>query len=282
MAHPPESFIVKLGLHNKTSPSEHSRIYEIVEVIRNDAFSIDNLKNDIALLRTEEDITFSDYIQPVCLWPQERSDLNSIISIPTGGSVVGWGIGDEHKPVDILQEASLSVVDYATCLKSKPDHFGKILSNDKSNYCAGNPTKRTNVCDGDSGGGMYFKLDNAWYIRGLVSAGVRSDILGHCDPQHYVTFTDIPYYLRWIVQHQEVAKKRNLLNLGDCGLDADNSTTNEKAKQLFLQYPWTAILEFKSDTSPVVSTFCNGALIHPRFVVTVGHCVDSDFKKYKL
>ncbi|XP_065085149.1 spaetzle-processing enzyme-like isoform X2 [Ochlerotatus camptorhynchus] len=279
---PPESFTVKVGLHNKSSPSEHSRTYEIVEVIRNDEFSIDNLKNDIALLRTEEDITFSDYIQPICLWPQERSDLNSVINLPTGGSVVGWGMGDELKPMDILQEARLSVVDYATCLKSKPDHFRRILSNDASNYCAGNPANMTNVCDGDSGGGMYFKLDNAWYIRGLVSAGVRSEILGHCDPQHYVTFTDIPYYLRWIVAHQEVVKKRNLLNLGNCGLDAHNITVDEEDKPVFLQYPWTAILEFKATTSPTVSTICNGALIHPQFVVTVGHCVDSDFKKYKL
>lgn len=276
---PPESFIVQLGLHNKSSPQAHSKTYEIVEVIRN-AFSIYDMKNDIALLRPEEDIIFSDYIQPICLWPQEKSDLNSVLSLSTGGSVVGWGIGDELKTMDILQVAKLSVVDYATCLNSNPTHFKRILSTDKSNYCAGNPASQSNVGGGDSGGGMYFKLDNTWYIRGVVSAGFRAEDIS--DPQHYSTFTDVPFYLRWIVQHQEVVKKRNLLNLGDCGLDTHNITTDEEDKSIFLQYPWTAILEFKSVLSSTVSTFCNGALIHPQFVLTVGHCVDSGFKKYQL
>lgn len=278
----PEHFVVKLGLHNKSSPTENTKSYEIVEVIRNDEFSIKNLQNDIALLRTEEDITYTDYIQPICLWPQTRSDLNYVINIPTGGSVAGWGLGDDHKPVDILQDAQLPVVDYATCMKSNPNHFRRILSNVSSNYCAGNPVNQINVCDGDSGGGMYFKIDSAWYIRGLVSAGVRSDEKGKCDPQHFVTFTDIPYYLKWIVKHQELVNKRNLLNLGNCGLDAYNSSVSEEDKPIFLQYPWTAILEFKGEFSSTVYTFCNGALIHSRFVITVGHCVDSDFKKYKL
>ncbi|XP_058456820.1 phenoloxidase-activating enzyme-like [Malaya genurostris] len=274
-----DNFLVKLGLHNKSFPSEHSKTYEVVEVIRHDSFNINNLKNDIALLRTEEDITFSDYIQPICLWPVEKSDLNSILT--SRGTVVGWGVGDEYKLVDILQQARLSVVDYATCLKSKPEHFSKLLADDKSNFCAGNQNM-TNVCDGDSGGGMYFRLNNAWYIRGIVSAGARTETERRCDPQQFVTFTDIPYYLRWISQHQENVKKRNLLNLGSCGLDFYNITVLENEKSVFLQYPWTAMLEFKKESSPTVQTICNGALIHPRFVVTAGHCVDGNFRKLKL
>ncbi|XP_058835936.1 ovochymase-2-like [Topomyia yanbarensis] len=274
-----DNFLVKLGLHNKSYPSEHSRTHEVVEVIRHDSFNINNLRNDIALLRTEEDITFSDYIQPICLWPVEKSELNSILS--SRGTVAGWGVGDEYKLVDILQQATLSVVDYATCLKSKPEHFSKLLSDDKSNFCAGNQNM-TNVCDGDSGGGMYFKIDNAWYIRGIVSAGARSETGRRCDPQQFVTFTDIPYYLRWISQHQENVKKRNLLNLGSCGLDSYNITIPESKKSVFLQYPWTAMLEFKMESSPSIQTICNGALIHPRFVITAGHCVDSSIRKLKL
>ncbi|XP_055531960.1 polyserase-2-like [Wyeomyia smithii] len=274
-----DNFLVKLGLHNRSYPTENTVIYEVVEVIRHDAFSSNNLQNDIALLRTEEDITYSDYIQPVCLWPVEKSDLNSVLNTP--GAVVGWGLGDAYKPEEILQEAELSVVDYATCLKSKPEHFSKLLSKEKSNYCAGNQNM-TNVCDGDSGGGMYFIIDNAWYIRGLVSAGVRSERKGRCDPRQFVTFSDIPYYLKWLTKHQEHAKKRNLLNLGNCGLDVHNSTVEETAKPLFLQYPWTAMLEFQVQGTPTIQTICNGALIHPRFVVTAGHCVEGSVRRLKL
>ncbi|KXJ72773.1 hypothetical protein RP20_CCG017259 [Aedes albopictus] len=273
----PDDFVIKLGLHNKSHPYDHTTNYNIVEVIRHVNFNTNNMNHDIALLRTEEDIVYSDYIQPICLWPQERSGLNQVLS--TSGYVVGWGLGDESKPMDILQEATLSVVNHATCLKSKPHHFQKLLSD--SNYCAGNRNK-TNVCDGDSGGGMFFKLDNSWYIRGLVSTGARSEFSSHCDPEQYVVFTDIPYYLKWIHGHQQIAKKRNLLDLGNCGLDEHSSSTDEMDKPVFLQYPWMAILEFKGDLSTTVHAFCNGALIHPKFVLTVGHCVDSSLKKYQL
>lgn len=276
---PPDNFFVKLGLHNKSHPYDHTATLEIVEVIRHNDFNTENMKNDIALLRTEDDIVYSDYIQPICLWPQEKSSLNEVLS--SSGYVIGWGLGDEDKPIDILQEATLSVVDRATCLKSKPLHFEKLLSENNSNFCAGNRNE-TNVCDGDSGGGMFFELGNAWYIRGLVSTGVRSKNSRHCDPQQFVVFTDIPYYLKWMHDHQQMAKKRNLLDLGNCGLDEHSLTTEEIDKPVFLQYPWTAMLEFKGDLSTTFHPFCNGALIHPQFVVTVGHCVDSNLKKYKL
>ncbi|XP_053687425.1 acrosin-like [Sabethes cyaneus] len=273
------NFLVKLGLHNRTYPSEHSMNYEVVEVIRHDAFNRNNFQNDIALLRTEEDITYSDYIQPICLWPVEKSDLNSVLS--GSGTVVGWGLSDGYKLEDILQEATLMVVDHDTCLKSKPEHFGRLLSKDKSNFCAGNQNM-TNVCDGDSGGGIYFKIGNSWYIRGLVSAGARSETKGRCDPLQFVTFSDIPYYLQWLAKHQEHVKKRNLLNLGNCGLDVHNSTIREVDKPVFLQYPWTAMLEFQVQGTPTIQTICNGALIHPRFVITAGHCVEGSVRRLKL
>ncbi|XP_053688220.1 serine protease 53 [Sabethes cyaneus] len=269
---PADNFLVKLGLHNRSYPFEHSTAYEVVEVIRHDAFNLNNLNNDIALLRTEEDITYSDYIQPICLWPVEKSDLNSVLG--GSGTVVGWGLSDGYKLEDILQEATLMVVDHDTCLKSKPKHFGKVLSNYKSNFCAGNQNM-TNVCHGDSGGGMYFHINNVWYIRGLVSAGQKE----LCNPLQYVVFSDIPYYLQWIVKHQEHVNKRNLLNLGDCGLDIHDKTVQEVDKPVFLQYPWTAMLEFQAQGTPIIQAICNGALIHPRFVITAGHCAEGSAKK---
>lgn len=271
--------VVKLGLHNRTGPSEHTRMYDVVEIIRHEAFNKDNLRNDVALLRMADDIVFSDYIQPVCLWPVSMNDLSSILK--DRGYVVGWGKGHTNKIAEILQEATVAAVDYETCLKSNPKHFHKHLSWDKSSYCAGNQNQ-TNVCDGDSGGGMFYNIGSSWYIRGLVSTGVRPVGDSACNPKEYVIFSDIPYYLEWISKHQENVKKRNLLNLGSCGLDIHNITFPEQDKPLYLQYPWLAMLEFKLKGSTSNLTMCNGVLIHPRFVLTIGHCVDEGVSKYKL
>jgi secreted trypsin-like serine protease len=54
----------------------------------------------------------------------------------------------------------------------------------------------TSACNGDSGGGMVFKLNTLWYLRGLVSLAKSMD--GVCDPAHYIVFTDIAKFLPWL------------------------------------------------------------------------------------
>lgn len=272
-----DDLVVKLGLHNRTGPSEHTKVYDVVEIIRHEDFNKDNLRNDVALLRMADDIVFTDYIQPICLWPVSKDDLSSILK--KRGYVVGWGKRNTEEIAELLQEATLAAVDDETCLKSHPTHFHKLLFN--GSYCAGNQNQ-TNVCTGDSGGGMYYSIDGTWYIRGLVSTGVRQVESRYCNPKEYVIFSNIPYYLGWISKHLENVKKRNLLNLGSCGLDSHNITFPEQDKPLFLQYPWLAMLEFKIKGSTSNLTMCNGVLIHPRFVLTIGHCVDDTASKYKL
>lgn len=56
----------------------------------------------------------------------------------------------------------------------------------------------TSVCNGDSGGGMVFKIDGSWYLRGLVSLSVARQNEFRCDPSHYVIFTDLAKLLPWI------------------------------------------------------------------------------------
>lgn len=72
----------------------------------------------------------------------------------------------------------------------------------------------TSVCNGDSGGGMFFPLDNhgnteTWYLRGLTSTGVPKHIeVNHesrtvCDASQYIVFTDVAQYLTWIQTYME-------------------------------------------------------------------------------
>ena len=58
----------------------------------------------------------------------------------------------------------------------------------------------SNVCSGDSGGGMYFKVKDVWYLRGIVSLGFRQDRSNRCEDENYVLFTDIFKYKDWITK----------------------------------------------------------------------------------
>lgn len=60
------------------------------------------------------------------------------------------------------------------------------------------------MCNGDSGGGMFFKRDEdapddeaVWMLRGLVSLSVRTK-QDRCDPSHFVVFTDVAKYVDWL------------------------------------------------------------------------------------
>jgi secreted trypsin-like serine protease len=59
----------------------------------------------------------------------------------------------------------------------------------------------TSVCNGDSGGGMVFKNNNKWFLRGLVSVSVALQNKLRCDPNEYAVFTDVAKFLPWIRSH---------------------------------------------------------------------------------
>ncbi|KAH9640521.1 hypothetical protein HF086_001570 [Spodoptera exigua] len=94
----------------------------------------------------------------------------------------------------------MPVVDQQTCLNSYEQFFG-IFTSDKT-FCAGYRDVGS-ACNGDSGGGMVFEKDGAWYLRGVVSLSVARKGVYRCDPNHYVIFTDVAKFLPWIEEHVE-------------------------------------------------------------------------------
>lgn len=55
-----------------------------------------------------------------------------------------------------------------------------------------------NVCEGDSGGGLYFQSDDKrYYVRGVVSLTGKT-IAGTCELRNYALFTKVSKYLPWI------------------------------------------------------------------------------------
>lgn len=189
----PDRLIVKLGQHNRLLGGKNTEEFQVYNVIPHEEFDFTTLKNDIAILKLSTRVLFNHYIQPVCLWPNNDISLDNVVN--RLGIVVGWGLNENNQLTDILTQGRMPVVDFTTCLESNRDFFGNFLSN--YNYCAGY-RNGTSVCNGDSGGGMFFEKDQTYYLRGIVSLAVAKELENVCNPKQYVLFTDVAKYLDWI------------------------------------------------------------------------------------
>lgn len=54
------------------------------------------------------------------------------------------------------------------------------------------------VCNGDSGGGLFFTDGLISHLRGIVSIGAKKLNEFVCDTDHRAVFTDVSYFLNWI------------------------------------------------------------------------------------
>lgn len=167
--------------------------YIVDRIVLHPEYNSIDLQDDIAILKLANRVTYTNSIQPACLWPEAQVELKNVVG--KKGFVVGWGLTEEDGLAEVLHEGTMPVVDFFECLESNRDFFGPVLSD--FNYCAGY-RNGTSVCNGDSGGGMFFEQNGVWRIRGLVSfSSVRED-RDVCNPENFVIFTDVAKYLDWI------------------------------------------------------------------------------------
>lgn len=89
----------------------------------------------------------------------------------------------------------MPIVDKMTCLQSNRPFYGQYLT--ATNFCGGYKNN-TNVCRGDSGGGLIFQKDQIYYIGGITSLGVALQGTDQCDLTQYAIFTDVAKFSDWI------------------------------------------------------------------------------------
>ncbi|XP_028172298.1 serine protease 44-like isoform X2 [Ostrinia furnacalis] len=195
---------VYLGKHNLRTSVEGVQIRLVSHIHKYPEYNGSSYQMDLAILVLREPVFFTDWVRPVCLWPDSDTSLNTIVG--KRGSVVGWGFDETGVATEELSLVEMPVVKTETCIRSYSEFFVQFTS--EYTYCAGyrNGTydertgriTSTSVCNGDSGGGMVFKINGLWYLRGLVSLSVARQNEYRCDPSHYVVFTDIAKFLPWI------------------------------------------------------------------------------------
>lgn len=199
---------VRFGVHNLDTINTNALQQHSVDRIHKFGnFSREVLKNDIALIELSTSARFDQYVSPACV---------NLIRDLTGeyGTVIGWGVTEDDEVSADLKVAQMPAIDDITCLKSNRDLFGKTL--DEGIFCAGY-TNGTSVCNGDSGGGLFFKRDNIWYLGGIVSfSESRASNKKLCYTDGYGAFTKVYKYVSWI---QKITKLQFSMGEGSTPTD---------------------------------------------------------------
>ncbi|XP_019698501.2 modular serine protease isoform X2 [Harpegnathos saltator] len=161
--------------------------------LRSDYFGTrGNLAEDIALVKLQTSLDFNMYVSPICVDWQNIYDKEQLEEGQLG-KLVGWGKDTTLKPTEELFEVNMPYVERQKCRDNVPLEFRGFITFDK--FCAGF-MNGSSACDGDSGGGLSFKKNDIWYLRGVISTSPQKD--DHCDFNSYVAFTRISVYLEWI------------------------------------------------------------------------------------
>ncbi|XP_031574197.1 chymotrypsinogen B-like isoform X2 [Actinia tenebrosa] len=182
----PSGYTVVVGAHTRTGSTAVQQTFRLKQLFKHEGFSMRHLRNDIALLQLNGQISASSKVNTVCL-PQKGSRVPA----GTGCYITGWGrtVGG-GSAAGILQQAVLPVSNDNACVQRN----GYLVPVDpKSMVCAGGQGK--GGCQGDSGGPFVCNEGGRWVLRGAVSWGHSQ-----CRTDHYTVFARVSSFIDWINQ----------------------------------------------------------------------------------
>jgi len=120
----------------------------------------------------------------------------------TSGVVVGWGKTSNSQSIDTLtgaysaKQQKLEVPILGVC---EGGGLTRALVDNNTQICAGGE-KEKDSCNGDSGGGLFWRSDlkdntQPWYLLGIVSFGSTK-----CGNGHPAVYTRVSAYRTWITE----------------------------------------------------------------------------------
>ncbi|XP_073520503.1 coagulation factor VII isoform X1 [Phyllobates terribilis] len=182
---------VVLGDHRISKAEGTEKEHKVVEIIIHEKFVgiQTNNDNDIALLRLNSTVNYTDYVVPLCL-PDVQFTKNHLLHQSSFSVVSGWGrLLEGGVTPDVLRRVILPRVMTQECIE-------KTQMNITANmFCAGFTDGSKDSCKGDSGGPYATKYKETYYLTGIVSWG-----LGCAKVNTYGVYTRVSRYADWLTE----------------------------------------------------------------------------------
>lgn len=146
---------------------------------------------DVSLLEFDEgEIHFNPYIRPICMW-------HSLFVPPVIEAIItGWGKSENP---DIAHENMPRMIEVRMQTNEKCflDTKGLVDLSSSRTICAG-LRNGSGVCRGDSGGGLFVKINDIHYLRGIVSSSLVRE--HDCDVSKDAIYTNVLMFNEWIAE----------------------------------------------------------------------------------
>ncbi|KAK5850780.1 hypothetical protein PBY51_001627 [Eleginops maclovinus] len=164
-------YIIYVGRYQLNALNQHESTHRVNRLVIPSGYTEPYNGKDLVLMELTSPVTWSDYVQPICL-------PNSGTLFPEGMRcfVTGWGNIRDNVPlpgVGTLQEVEVPIISQSSCQEMYETHPTEQVDILYDMICAGYETGGKDSCQGDSGGPLVCKMVNGtWVQAGVVSFGL--------------------------------------------------------------------------------------------------------------
>lgn len=192
-------FLVTVGRYNLSNWLEqNTQTIPLLSIIKHPKHRTGSADYDIAMIILMENVSFNEFVQPVCLW----TNIDDPTTIPMGlfGTVVGWGGGaSSGQPLRMTPESvTIPVVAQSLCEVHDSSFDDTNQQINQSRFCAGNRNGMSwfDTCYGDLGSGFVTLREHWLALRGIVTNPSGED---NCKSE-FLLMTDVAKHTDWLRQ----------------------------------------------------------------------------------
>ncbi|XP_055272418.1 plasma kallikrein isoform X3 [Moschus berezovskii] len=174
------------GILNLSEITTETSFSQIKEIIVHPNYKISEGSHDIALIKLEAPLNFTDLQKAICL--PSKDDPKPVY---TDCWITGWGFTEEKGKIkNTLQKANIPLISNEECQKSYRDY-----TITKQMICAGYKEGGKDACKGDSGGPLVCQHEETWQLVGITSWGE-----GCARREQPGVYTKVAEYMDWILE----------------------------------------------------------------------------------